>query len=86
MDDTKPGQKANQLFYLSRESFRRRQIDELWKAKRATSPKSLASILLSDAVANATVKELRRTTSQRVEPAEIKRLLRETVIQQDCFD
>ena len=41
-------QKANQLFYLSRDSLKGRQIDELWKAKRAQSSKSLASVLVSD--------------------------------------
>jgi hypothetical protein len=86
LDDSKPAQKAHQLYYLSRESFKRRQTDELWKAKRATSPKSLANILLSDAVVKATAKELRRATRQRVEPAEVTRLLRETVIRQDCFE
>jgi predicted type IV restriction endonuclease len=35
-------QKANQLYYLTKESLKRRQIDSLWHAKRATSPKSLA--------------------------------------------
>lgn len=80
------GQKTNQLFYLSRESLRRRQIDELWKARRATSPKSLASVLTSDAVAEAIRKELRRTTGHKVEPAEIKQLIRETVVRPDCFE
>jgi hypothetical protein len=31
-------EKANQLFYLSRDSFKRGRIDELWKQKAATSP------------------------------------------------
>ena len=38
LSDETVAQKANQLFYLTRESLKRRQIDELWKAKRATSP------------------------------------------------
>jgi predicted type IV restriction endonuclease len=79
------GQKAGQLFYLSRESLKRRQIDELWKARRATSPKSLARVLGSDAVTEAIRKELKRTTSQKVEAAEIKRLLAETVIRPECL-
>ena len=78
--------KAEQLFFLARESLRRRQIDEVWKAKRATSPKSLASVVTSPAVADAIRKELRRTTKQRVDPAEITRLLRQTVIRPECFD
>jgi hypothetical protein len=42
--------KAAQLFYISRESFKRRQIDELWKVKRASSPKSLAGAMVSPTV------------------------------------
>jgi len=79
-------QKANQLFYLSRESLKKRQIDELWKAKRATSPKSLAQILTSESVTEALRKELRRQTKQNVERSEIVRLLRETVIRSECLE
>lgn len=80
------GQKAGQLFYLSRESLKRRQIDELWKARRATSPKSLATVLGSDTVTDAIRKELKRTTGQKVEGADVKRLLRETVLRPECLD
>jgi hypothetical protein len=83
--DATPGQKAGQLFYLSRESLKRRQIDELWKARRATSPKSLASVIISPAVTEAIRKELRRTTGQKVEAIEIKRLLAETVVRPECL-
>lgn len=85
LGDEKLGQKADQLFYLTRESFKRRQIDDLWRTRRATSPKSLAAVLGSEPVTEAIRKELRRTTGQRVESAEIKRLLRETVIQPECL-
>lgn len=80
------GQKTDELFYLTRESMKRRQIDELWQARRATAPKSLAQVLISDPVAEAVRKELRRKTGQRVERADVARLLRETVIHPDCFD
>ena len=75
-----PAHKVNQLFYLSRESLKKRQIDELWKAKRATSPASLAQVLVSDNVAEAIRKELWRQTGHRVDTAEIVRLLNETVL------
>lgn len=78
--------KADQLFYLTRESLKRRQIDEVWKTRRATSPKSLATVLSSPAIAEAIRKELRRTTKQKVDPGEITRLLRETVIRPECLD
>ncbi len=78
-------QKANQLFYLTQESLKRRQIDELWKAKRATSPKSLADVLASEVVADAIRKELRRRTGQNVEVKEVVRLLTETVVRPECL-
>jgi hypothetical protein len=85
-EDRTLGHKADELFYLSRESMKRRQIDELWQARRATGPKSLVSVLLSDSVTEAVRKELRRETGQRVEPSEIERLLRETIIRPECSE
>ena len=78
-------QKANQLYYLTKESLKRRQIDALWQAKRATSPKSLARVLCSDNVVTAIRKELRRTTGQSVMDEEIVRLLDETVLRPECL-
>jgi hypothetical protein len=66
-------QKANHLFYLTKESLRRRQIDTLWQAKRATSPKSLARVLCSENVVTAIRKELKRTTRQSVTDAAYQR-------------
>src|SRR5215216_5945637 len=43
-DDTL-AQRANQLYYLTKESLKRRQMDAWWQAKRATSPKSMARFL-----------------------------------------
>jgi predicted type IV restriction endonuclease len=78
--------KVDQLFYLTRDSFKRRQIDDLWKAKRATSPKSLAQIVLSEPVVSAVTKELRRQTGYSTNPAEIANLIRTTVVRTDCFE
>ena len=77
-------EKANQLFYISLESFKRRQIDELWKAKRSSSPKSVAGAVISPIVVDSIRKELRRTTGQNIETAEITKLRRDTVIRVDC--
>lgn len=77
-------QKANQLYYLTKELLKRRQIDALWQAKRATSPKSLAKVLCSDTVVTAMRKELKRTTGQSVTDVEIVRLLNETVLRPEC--
>lgn len=85
LGDGSMSQKANDFFYLTVESLRRRQLDDLWKAKRATSPTSLTQVLLSDSVANAIRKELRRQTGHNVNEEEIRRLLRETVIRPECL-
>lgn len=81
-----PAEKAEELFYLTRESLKRRQMDELWKARRATAPGSLAEVLVSGPVLAAVRKELRRRTGHKTEEQEIARLLRETVIRDGCLD
>jgi predicted type IV restriction endonuclease len=85
LSDESLSQKTNQLFYLTRESLKKRQIDDLWKAKRATSPKSLAQVLCSDTVADAIRKELKRKTGQNIEASEVVRLLKETVLLPECL-
>ncbi len=86
LGDETVAQKASQLYYISKESLKRRQIDELWKAKRATAPKSLANVVLSDAVTESIRKELRRTTGQNIDGSEISRLMKETVLRPECFN
>ena len=81
-----PTEKAEKLFYLTRESLKRRQIDDLWRVSRATAPASLAEVLVSEPVIAAVRKELRRKTGHKTDDAEISRLLRETVIKGECFD
>lgn len=85
MGDGTTAEKASQLFYISREALKRRQIDELWKARRATSPRSLATILMSDPVVEAVRKELRRSTGHSAKPEDIGVLLRETVIRSESL-
>jgi hypothetical protein len=85
LDESIPlGQKIDRLFYLSRESLKRRQIDELWKLQAATSPQRLALALLSAPVVTAVRREIRRRTGERVEEKELVRLLRDTVLRADC--
>lgn len=79
-------QKVNQLFYLSRAALKRRQIDELWKARRAKSPHSLAETILSDSVIGAIRKELRRKTGHKVEDKELVALLEDTVLRPECLE
>ncbi len=81
-----PAGKTKDLFYLTREAMKRNQMDELWKAKRATCPKALGQLLRSPAVVESMRKELRRTTGYRVEADEIVRLLEETVLRAECLE
>jgi hypothetical protein len=62
---------VTQLFYLTRESLKKRQIDKSWKARRATSPTSLGQVLTSDPVADSIRWELWRQTGHRADTAEI---------------
>ncbi|RDI73326.1 Type I restriction enzyme R protein N terminus (HSDR N) [Gaiella occulta] len=80
-----PAQKANLLFYLSRESMKRRQIDDLWRARRATSPKSIAAVLLSDPVLDAVRKQLRKTTGQNAAASDLRGIIRDSVIRTECM-
>ena len=81
LSDSTAVQKSDDLFYLSKEAIKRRLMDELWRAKAATSPKSLASIMLSDPMIEALRKELRRQTGYNGDPSELKKTVREEVIQ-----
>lgn len=84
LGDETVAQKAEKLFYLSRESLKRRQIDDLWKTKLATSPKSLGATILSEPVLEAIRKELRRKTAHRVESRDLKILLKETILRPEA--
>jgi predicted type IV restriction endonuclease len=86
LGDESAQHKVNQLFYLTREALKRHEIDDLWKAKRATSPKSLAKVIITPAVVNAIQSELRRQTGYRVDPTELTKLLRTTVVRAECFE
>lgn len=77
--------KAEGLFYISREAFKRRRIDDLWKATKATSPASLAQVILSEHVLNAIRVELKRETGHRIEIDELLPILKETVIRSECL-
>lgn len=86
LDDTSPAKKLDQLFYLSRDSLKRRQIDEVWKARKATSPKSLAHVILSESVTTAIRRELRRTTGHQIDEKELEALLRATIMRPECLE
>lgn len=85
LGDEPPSHKAKQMFYLTRESLKRRQIDDLWKARRATSPDSLGKVLRSDAVLGAIAKELRHQTGHRLDLEDLRQIMDETILRPDCL-
>ena len=80
-----PTQKADTLFYLSKEAFKRRSIDELWKVKAATSAKSLASVMASGPVMEQIRKELRRQTGHNIELKELRELVTSNVLRPEAL-
>lgn len=80
-----PAQKAKLLFYLSRESFKKHQIDELWQQRRATCPESLGKALRSAPVVEALRKQLWRDSGYKIDAADLVRLLEDTVLRRECL-
>ena len=80
LDTTSINNKAEKLFYLAWESCKRHQIEEVWKAAAATSPKALARVVLAASSLDAMRKELRRSSGYLIGAADLGRLLRETVL------
>lgn len=85
LGDEPPSRKVEKLFYLSREAMKRKLIEELWRARSATSPKSLAQTLCSTPVLDAVRKELRRRTNHNADPTEILKALQSAVIRPECL-
>jgi len=85
LDESGPTQKADTLFYLSKEAFKRRLIDELWHAKAATSAKSLANVIAGETVIEQIRKELRRQTGHNIEPKELRDLILSTVARPEAL-
>ncbi len=70
------------MFNLTRDALQRRLMDELWKAKRATGPRSIAKILVSPGVVTEVRRELGRQ-SYRATDSEVTELMKAT-IRSDC--
>jgi len=75
--------KSDHLFAISKEAIKRRYLDELWRAKAATSPRSLSTVVLSEAVLEAVRKELRRQTGHNCDSAELGKILAADVLRAD---
>jgi hypothetical protein len=80
-----PTQKADTLFYLSKEALKRNAIDELWRVKAATSGKSLGAVILSDTVMDQIRKELRRQTGHNMDPKELTEAIRSNVLRPEAL-
>lgn len=77
-------QKVTAFFLFTREAIKRGLIDELWKARRATSPRSLRDILCTKPVLDVIRKEIKKRTGQNVDVNELLGLLETTVIREGC--
>jgi hypothetical protein len=77
-----PARKADGLFYLSKEALKRHMIDDLWRAKRTTAPKSIARILTSPGVITEVRRELGRQ-GYRATDVEAEALVK-AAIRADC--
>jgi phage anti-repressor protein len=74
-----PSKKADLLFPITRDGMKHGVMDEVWLAKRATSPRAIAKVLTSPAVVTAVRKELRRETEYSATDEEILGLVRATI-------
>jgi phage anti-repressor protein len=79
-----PSKKADLLFPITRDGMKHGVMDEVWLAKRATSPRAIAKVLTSPAVVTAVRKELRRQTEYSATDDEVLELVRAT-IDPDCL-
>ncbi|MFZ5852006.1 MAG: hypothetical protein ACOYY2_11525 [Actinomycetota bacterium] len=78
-------EKTEALFHLSKDALKRRTLDELWRAKAATSPRSLAAVLLSDTVVDVVRKELRRRTGYNGDDGDLARIIRKDVLRPELL-
>jgi hypothetical protein len=82
--DQSPQEKAELLYLLSREGFRRGLLDERWKKAECFRPLTLARLLLSDEVITAVRRGLRREHRGRsISPAELREALVRGVLRGD---
>lgn len=85
LSNDSPSVKADGLFFLAKESLKRRQIDDLWRAKAATAPRALGEVLVSDAVLDEIRRELRRRTGHNVGPKDLRELLLNNVVRPEVL-
>ncbi len=81
-----PSKKIEKLLFITKDSLKKHQIDELWKVRRATSPRSLAKTLCSEPVLEALRRELKKQTGHNATTAEILNFLKTTVLRPECLN
>ena len=86
LSDETVAKKADAMFYLSRESFKRHQVDELWKTRAATSAKAITKALMSEKVLEELRRELRRQTGHLADRERIAAVLRDEVIRPELLN
>ena len=86
LSDETVAKKADALFNLSRESFKRHQVDELWKTRAATSAKAITKALMSEKVLEELRRELRRQTGHMADRDRIAAVLRDEVIRPELLN
>jgi len=84
LSEQTPTQKINSFFLFTREAIKRGLIQELWKARQATSPRALIDILCSKSVLDSIRKEVRKKTGRNVDINELLELLETTVFREGC--
>src|SRR3990172_1194913 len=68
---------ADELYYLSKESLKRREIEKLWKERTAVGPSNLLKALFSAPVLDRMRKELRSLTGYNPSPEDLARNIRD---------
>lgn len=85
LSDETVAKKAEGMFYLSREAFKRKAVDELWKQRAATSAVAVAKIVMSDKVIEEMRKELRRQTGFNADAKSIIETLQTEVLRPEVL-
>jgi hypothetical protein len=77
LSETPTGQLVEQLYYLSKESLRRGEIEKLWRERTAVGPGNLLRVLFSAPVLDRARKELRGITGYNPSPEDLAQSIRE---------
>jgi predicted type IV restriction endonuclease len=80
LSDEPLAKKADSMFYMSRDAFKRHAVDDLWKQRAATSAKAVAKVVLSDKIVEEVRKELRRQTGFNADATQIAETLKTEVL------